>query len=101
MIINKERLEGCKEELKTAINTLATSMNFPIVINSGLRSGDPLAHGQGEAADIDCRRSDERFRIIKWALEYGIKRIGVYNLHIHIDFSKTAPQPVLWWDVSR
>ena len=100
MIINKEKLEGCKPELITALHDLEKIVGT-LIINSGFRAGDPLAHGKGEAADIDCRQSVTRYDILNWAIRYGIKRIGVYNLHIHIDFSKDAPQPVVWWDYSR
>lgn len=100
MIINRDRLEGCKPVLIDALHDLEKIVGT-IIINSGYREGDPLAHGQGVAADIDCRQSVARYDIINWAIRYGIKRIGIYNLHIHIDFSATAPQPVLWWDVSR
>lgn len=48
------------------------------------RSGSS-AHCLGKAVDIHCTRNDYRYHIIKFALQKGINRIGVYKNFIHLD----------------
>lgn len=48
------------------------------------RSGDS-AHCLGKAVDIHCTNNRHRYHIIKFALQKGINRIGVYKTFIHLD----------------
>lgn len=56
------------------------------------------AHLTGEAVDILCRDSHERFRLLKALLSVGFNRIGisVSGGFIHADVSTTLTQEVIW-----
>ena len=80
---------------------------LPMRILSGTRcfahneavGGKPSsAHLTGEAADIYCGTSLNRFKLMKALLSAGFNRIGVSfkGLFIHADVSGTLPQDVLW-----
>lgn len=54
------------------------------------------AHLTGEAADIACDRSGDRFYLVKLLMDFGAKRIGIADRFIHVDVSKILPQKVIW-----
>lgn len=77
---------------------VAMSMSFDdfeeLKINSGYRSPEyevrhgrsgESAHCLGKAVDIHCTNNRHRYFIIKFALQNGINRIGVYKNFIHLD----------------
>ncbi len=75
-----------------------------MIVNSGYRTmawnlkigGVPdSAHVKGLAADILCKSSIDRFRLITIALKY-IDRIGIGKDFVHMDASKTLPHPRIW-----
>lgn len=77
----------------------------PIVISSGFRcpehnkavGGLPnSAHLTGEAADIVCAFSADRYHLIRILLLLQVTRIGIGSGFLHIDVSKTLPQGVIW-----
>ncbi len=70
----------------------------PFTITSGLRSSESnkavggvenSTHLTGLGCDIRCADGKARFAIIKGAIDAGIKRIGVYKSHIHLDIGKS------------
>lgn len=77
------------------------------IITSGLRSatGNALlpnavqdsAHLTGNAVDLYCSDSLERFLMIKSLLAVGFNRLGVYARHLHVDNSPTLPPNVFWY----
>jgi uncharacterized protein YcbK (DUF882 family) len=78
---------------------------IPFQITSGYRTNQHNAlvggsngssHTKGLAADIRCKGSLERFKIITSALEVGFTRIGVSGNFIHIDSSRDKIQNVIW-----
>ena len=77
----------------------------PIVIHSGFRcpahnaavGGKPnSAHLTGEAADIVCTFSSDRYDLLRTFLTLGATRIGVGAGFIHVDVSQALPQRCLW-----
>ena len=76
---------------------------FPWHINSGVRSelhnievgGKGPEHVEGLAADVRAD-AQQKFKILQWAYGVGIKRIGVGKDYIHLGFSFTLPQEVVW-----
>lgn len=87
------------------LNKIREAYGKPIHVNSGYRckkynkkvGGKPnSAHRRGTAADIKCTNSTMRYLIIKYALEAGFKRIGVYDTFIHLDVDVELPSEVLW-----
>ena len=59
------------------------------------RSGNS-AHTRGKAVDIRANDSVNRLKIIKAALNNGIRRIGVGKGFVHIDNDSSLPQDVMW-----
>lgn len=53
------------------------------------------SHLTGTAIDIVCTDSSDRFKIIKYCLNFYY-RIGIYDKHIHLDWSRNKPQNVIW-----
>lgn len=74
---------------------------IPFVITSGVRPGDPKAHGGGWAADIRCNTSADRLKMLRALMKAGFKRIGIYNKHIHVDVWPDGPPNVAWVGVSQ
>ena len=53
-------------------------------------------HTLGTAADIYCRGSMKRKSIIQAALEAGFTRIGIGKDFIHLGYSETHTQNIIW-----
>lgn len=77
----------------------------PMVINSGYRCKEwnelvggvsSSAHLRGEAADIACSYSRDRFFMKKALYAAGFNRIGTSQGFIHVDVSLVDPQDVEW-----
>jgi len=94
-----------KQELIDRLDEIRELYGKPIRITSGFRcekhnsevGGKPnSAHVTGEAVDIACSSSEDRFVLIRLALASGFFRIGIANGFIHIDISGGLPGPRLW-----
>lgn len=95
-----------------ALRTLATALARRdgyvedygrVVINSGLREGDDGAHGLGLGADIDTPTSRSRYYLLKAAFLLGFRRLGIYDLHVHVDAAhgEGFDQDVAWHGKSQ
>ena len=78
---------------------------IPFIITSGYRcprhneeiGGKPdSAHLKGLAADILCRTSQERFKIVQALIWVGFRRIGIGKNFVHADLDFDKPYPVIW-----
>src|SRR5690242_14308678 len=78
---------------------------FPFTVLSGFRTvehnsdvggKDSSAHMEGRAADIACRTSGQRLKLVQEAMAEGICRIGIADTFVHLDDSPTLPQNVMW-----
>lgn len=94
-------------ELVTVLDKIREAVGSPMIVTSSYRHGDPRAHGQGMAVDVSDNANGEdvssswRFAVLSAALEQGIRRIGVYDRHVHLDVWPDGPQDVIWWAKSR
>lgn len=108
-IIGHIDLTKMPQELRTKLERIAkkffASHKMRLIITSHYRTpeynvkikGSPTsAHLSGYAVDIACEHSDDRYALVQYALEEGIKRIGIYDKHIHIDVDLNKPHPVIW-----
>ena len=77
----------------------------PIIITSGFRTLEHnneiggefnSAHLRGLAADISCRSSDQRYRIVTGARLVGIGRIGIADTFVHLDNDPSLPKDRIW-----
>jgi len=82
-----------------------TKAKIPFRINSGFRcvkhnttvGGVPTSsHLRGLAADISCRDSNKRYKIVKALQAAGIVRIKVTATFLHVDNNKGKRHPILW-----
>ena len=98
------------QKLERIAKKLFASHNVKLLITSHYRTpaqnvkcgGSPTsAHLTGYAVDIACHTSDIRYALVQYALEDGIKRIGIYDRHIHIDVDFNKPQDVIWLGKSK
>lgn len=86
---------------------LSKLIGKPLKITSSFRTptqnrvcgGSPTSsHLKGLAFDIICQTSQERYNMLKAIHALDIKRYGVYNKFIHIDFDESKSQNVAWYD---
>ena len=95
--------------LLTRLDALRTLYGKPIYVTSGFRcteynsredvGGRPNSeHLSGQAADIACLTSGDRYWLLKYAYAVGFKRIGNYKEEkfIHLGVSTKHPQDVFW-----
>lgn len=59
------------------------------------RSGNS-AHTRGKAVDIRCNASVTRYKIVKAALDCGVRRIGIGKSFVHLDNDDSLPQDVIF-----
>lgn len=78
---------------------------IPFIITSGYRTNehnekvggvDSSAHTKGYAADIACRDSVSRHKIVCSLILAGFDRIGVASTFIHVDSDPDKPKNVIW-----
>lgn len=93
------------EELLSMLDIARKKFGKPIKINSGYRTiahnkkvgGKPSSsHLKGLAADISCKTSNDRFKLINVLIETGFNRIGVAGTFIHVDIDKNKTPNVMW-----
>ena len=103
-----KEIVGLKPELVQKLDIMRGECGFPFKINSGFRtpeqnsklkgSVEDSAHLTGEAVDIQCATSDQKYKMIQSAMKNGITRIGISftGKFIHLDIDKSKAQGVIW-----
>ena len=93
------------KELLSKLDMVREEFGKPIHINSGYRTEDHnkkvggtpnSSHIKGLAADISCKNSVDRFKLIDLFINHRITRIGVADTFIHVDIDKDKSQHVMW-----
>ena len=93
------------DKLLSLLETCRSVYGKSMFIESGYRcekhnaevGGAPeSAHVKGEAADIRCLSSSDRYALLRVLLTFGAKRIGLHEKFIHVDVSETLAQNVMW-----
>lgn len=96
-----------QHEFMVLLQQLRIAYRKPMKITSGFRSRKhPIEarktfsngeHTQGNCADIACVNSNDRFQLVKLALELGFTRIGIAKNFIHLGIGgKRLPNNVIW-----
>jgi zinc D-Ala-D-Ala carboxypeptidase len=89
------------------LTLLEQRMGFELTINSGYRDpehnrdvggveGSEHTHNPAEGADVLCKRSSTRYKMLKELFSMGVRRIGIGQTFIHVGVAKEKPQHVLW-----
>lgn len=101
--------EHLHPELVSILQGLEESMGFELTVTSGQRTqehnDDPKVGGvknsehtynPAEGADILCKQSITRYKMLEWLFEHDIRRIGIGEEFIHIGIAEDKPQFVVW-----
>jgi len=75
----------------------------PFRISSDWR-GDSRSHDSGCAVDVLYENETELWHIVFSAQLLGIRRIGIYDEHVHLDIADRTiflPSPRMWHGISR
>lgn len=112
--MNSHVLDGLTDEFKRYVLEFADYMDrtygVDLLISSAYRSPEGnkrvggvrgSAHTKGMAVDIAVSGGKERFLVVKGALEFGFKRIGVGHRHVHLDMDLSKPFPTIFPDVEK
>lgn len=100
---------GSREDLDFSLVALcdfiSRMVNQEIEFTSGYRcsecnkkagGAENSAHIRGKAVDINVFSSAKRYNIVSLAVLKGVRRIGIYKDHIHIDLDESLQQEVMW-----
>lgn len=96
-----------KWEIVVKLDLIRDLAGVPMVVTSSYRPGDDKSHGRGWAVDVSDNAegkdvsSSWRYKVLKAAYQAGVRRLGVYDRHVHIDSDPTLPQGVCWWSTSK
>lgn len=98
-------IEQMDQAFLAKLDAVRERAGIPLVLNSAYRSpawekkhgrAGTSAHCEGKAVDIRCNASSNRYKIVKAALECGVRRIGIGPTYIHIDMAGDHAQDVIW-----
>lgn len=98
-------LQDMEQEFMDRLDAVRQRAGIPLVATCAYRSRDwdiargrsgNSAHTKGLGVDIRANASDTRMKIVKAALEVGIKRIGIGKGFVHLDIDESLPQGVMW-----
>jgi hypothetical protein len=107
MILPKEKLASLNPAFQETLTKISAKLPFTLFITEGVpanKEGSHVSeseHFEGLGVDVRAASGWERYMIVKTALELGIKRIGVYNKHVHLGASEKLPKPVIWAGTSK
>lgn len=100
-------VRGLKDRLVIMLQMIRWQVGAPIYVTSGLRPTDKDSeHVFGLGVDISDNKEGKelssrwRFLVLKAAFALGIRRIGIYDRHIHLGISESKDQDVAWWGTS-
>ena len=92
-------------ELLTRLNIMRALYGAPLVVTSGNRcrfwnthegGKKNSEHLTGEAADVQCTNSVDRWLMDEAARQAGFDRLGLGKDFLHVGVSRELPQKVLW-----
>ncbi len=97
MVVPVKRPKGLSAEMTATLHDLEMLLGRKLTVTSGKRTGKgSSSHNTGKAVDIRAWTLQERFEIVQAANKLGLKRMGVYDRHIHLDVDHHKKQDVMW-----
>ncbi len=87
------RLDNARQEAGVPFKLTSTYRECP--------PDKPQPHARGYAVDIACTKSRARDHILKGVRAAGFTRVGIYDLHIHVDCDPNEDQDVTWLGKSQ
>jgi uncharacterized protein YcbK (DUF882 family) len=98
--------DNISQVLLNMLDRIRSCNGKPVILNSVCRCLDhnkkeggksSSAHLTGDAADIRCLTSRERYELLEIIVPMReIRRIGIAKSFIHIDIDKTKTRNVIW-----
>ena len=98
-------LQDMTQELMLKLDKARATAGIPFVLNCGYRSKEydkakgrtgNSAHTRGNAVDIRCNTSANRYKIVSALLKAGFCRIGIGKTFVHADVDKGLAQNVIF-----
>lgn len=98
-------LQDMKQTTMSKLDTAREIAGIQFMLTSAYRSpgwdkskgrSGTGAHTLGQAIDIRCTTSMDRFLVVNALLKAGFKRIGIAKNFIHADDSERHDQEVMW-----
>lgn len=98
-------LQDMKQTTMSKLDTAREIAGIPFMLTSAYRTPEwdkskgrsgTGAHTLGQAIDIRCTTSMDRFLVVNALLKAGFKRIGIAKNFIHADDSERHDQEVMW-----
>ena len=94
-------------DLMDILQRLEARMGFELTVTSGQRGHDHNVEVGGvpdsehtydpaKGADVLCKQSITRYKMVQWLLQHGVTRIGIGNEFIHVGIADDKPQYVIW-----
>jgi hypothetical protein len=101
------RTANLHPDLIAKLTELEARMGFELTITSGYRDhthnqdvggveGSEHTYDPAQAADVLCRRSVTRFKMLGELYQMGIQRIGIGKDFVHVGIATDKPQAVCW-----
>ena len=103
----KGSLDNLHPDLVEVLTELEAHMGFELRVTSGYRSpehnleiggvtGSEHIYSPAEGADVLCKQSITRFKMVKWLLTHYVQRIGIGPAFVHVGIAQDKPQFVMW-----
>ena len=83
-----EMLDSAREEAGVAFKITSgfrTESYNKSLLKRGYKASKTSSHLKGCAADISCKSSDKRIKIVKALIKVGFTRLGIAKSFIHVD----------------
>ena len=86
---------------------LEQEMGFELTVTSGQRDeatnteaggvvGSEHTYHPAEGADVLCKQSITRYKMLHWLLAHDVRRIGIGQDFLHVGIADDKPQFVAW-----
>ena len=94
-------------DLMAVLTQLEHRMGFELQITSGYRDaehntevggveGSEHTQDPALAADVFCRRSTTRYKMLRELMSMGVRRIGIGQTFVHVGIAMDKPMDVAW-----